>query len=721
MFIIALCEFYLFSGKEALKMTFRKRLLSAVLSLSIALSSVPLMPVTASAISPNVNKEDYVDYDLFIIEGDEDINEDVIKKIEKAARKDYDELTYGDLQKITSLDLSGLELKGIPPVVQYMFGLRTLDLSENLLCIDNVQNLDFSYCDELVTLDISNNYLVKAPSWFVSLDINVKDISNNLLGTDDQRHVELTKTAYYYILGDKVNENELKDRILSTLELSDGTDLPEFFYDPELPTYDLEYPDDDRNTNVKVDIDLSKFVDKSGVVTKTGVLTGSAGLNVLTENENTSADFKIYFLDGTSPSTLREQLEVLIEECGELDKGSYTTSSWTSYEASLKTAQAIFDYPSADTDMLRTALDSLRMAVDSLVPGVTADTKKTLSSLLSIAKTYEELQYSTASWEQFEAAVNAVQNAVDNTDTTIYAANTAIKDFQRAQLALTVSYRKQPDIILKSSFEAIYGDDETITAKGTTRGGNSYVISFNGNDVTAPADFDPEIVCESENEEAIRMEAGSASDYKIISFVTEKDFPGTALVKMDVSDVYTKGIYNLYKWNSSAKKSEFVKEVVVTDGQAIFTVSSGGDYYISSVLQNFRLVSSSLTIDDEKLTIMGSFKTELTVGDFRKRLQNGEVIEIRTADDKTPYNGARLATGMTASVPNSGVKYTVVVPGDCNCDGTVSPSDAVEILRALVEYEALTTYETKLAADVTGDGWVRGDDAVQILKYCVGM
>lgn len=702
-------------------MTFKKRLLSAVLSLSIALTSIPMVNIAASAISQNFDKEDYVDWTLFVIEGDEDINEDVIKKIEKAARKDYDDLTYGDLQKITNLDLSGLELKGVPPVVQYMFGLHTLDLSENLLCIDNVQNLDLSYCDRLVSLDISNNYLVKAPSWFVSLDINVKDISNNLLGTDDQRNVELTKTAYYYILGDKVNENELKDRILSTLELSDGTDLPESFYDPELPTYDVANEDQDRNKNVKVDIDLSKFVDKNGIVTKTGVLTGSAGLNVLTENENTSAQFKIYFLDGNSPSTLREQLEVLIDECGDLDKGDYTLSSWTSYEASLKTAETIFDYPAADTDMLRTALDGLRMAIDSLVLGVTSDTKKTLSSLLSIAKTYKELEYSTASWEKFDAAVKAVQGAIDNADTTIYAANTAIKDFQRAQLALTVSFRKQPDMIPQRVFEAIYGDDETITAKGTTRGGNQYTISFNGNDVITPADFNPEIVCESANEAAIRMEAGSASDYKIISFVNTNAFPGAALVKMDVSDVYTKGIYNLYKWDAKAKKSEFVKEVVVNDGWAIFTVTSGGDYYISSVLQNFQLVSSSLAIDNEKLTVMGKFRTELTVADFRDRLQNGAAIEIRTADDKVPYEGAKLATGMTASVPNSGVKYTVIVPGDCNCDGKISPADAVEILRALVEFEALTTYETKLAADVNCDEWVRGDDAVQILRYCVGM
>ncbi len=701
-------------------MTFTKKIISAVLSLSIALSCGTAVNITASAVSTKVDKEDYVDESLFLL-NDEEWNDDLVKKIEKAAKSDYDDMTYGDLQKITSLDLSGMELEYLPPVIQYMFNLRTLDLSENLLCIDNVKNLDLSCLEKLTSIDISNNYLVKAPSWFVALDINVKDISNNLLGTDDQRHVQLTKTAYYYILGDNVDVNELKDKILSTLELSDGTQLPKYFYDPELPTYDLEYEDEEHNERVKVDADLSKFTDKNGVVTKTGVLTGSAGLNVATQNANTSAQFKIYFLDGSSPSSLRERLEVLIDECSALDKGEYTASSWTAYEASQKTAQAILDYPSADTDMLKTALDSLRRAADSLVKGVNADTKKTLTSLLSIAKTYKEDDYSTASWDKFEAAVSALTTASTDTNTTVYAANTAIKDFQRAQLSLSATLKKTPDIIPKSSFEAIYGDDETITAKGTTRGGTEYTITFNGNDVTAPADFNPEILCESANESAIRTEAGSASDYKIISFKSTNNFPGAALVKIDVSDVYTKGVYNLYKWNSSQKKGEFVKEVVITDGYAIFTVSSGGDYYISSVLQNFSLVSSTLTVDNEKMTVIVPFKTQLTVGGFRSRMQNGKALTILTSDGETARDSERLATGMTVSAPNSGVTYTVVVMGDCNGDGKVNTADSVRILRAVVELEALDTYAERLAADVTGDGWVRSSDAVQILRYCVGM
>lgn len=701
-------------------MTFTKKIISAVLALSIALSCGSAVNITASAVSTNVNKEDYVDWSLFLLNGEE-WNEELVKRIEKTVRSDYDDMTYGDLQKITALNLSGLELEYLPPVLQYMFNLRTLDLSENLLCTENVQKLDLSRLEKLASIDISNNYLVKAPSWFVSLDAKVKDISNNLLATDHQRHVQLNKTAYYYILGDTIDENELKDAILSTLELSDGTKLPKYLYDPELPTYNLEYEGQEHNEKVKADIDLSKFVGENGVVIKTGTLTGSAGLNTTSGNENTSAQFKIYFIDGSSPSALRERLEALIDECSSLDKSEYTASSWAAYEASLKTAQAIVEYPSADTDMLKTALDSLRTAADSLVKGVNADTKKALSGLLAVAKTYKESDYSTASWERFEAAVSALTAASTDTDTTVYAANAAIKAFQRAQLALSATPQKTPDIIPKSSFEAIYGDDETITAKGTTRSGAEYTISFNGNDITAPADFNPEMICESANESAIRTEVGSASDYKIISFKTTSAFPGAALVKIDVSDVYTNGVYNLYKWDSSRKKGEYITDIDITDGYAIFTASSGGDYYISSVAQNFPLVSSTLTIDNEKKTVITPFKTQLTVGKFRNQLQKGKALIITDADGKTPRDSASLATGMTVSAPNSGITYTIVVSGDCNGDGKITPADSVEILRALVEFEALTTYEARLAADVTGDGWVRGNDAVQILRYCVGM
>ena len=713
-------------------MTIKKRILAAAMVGCMAATSLPAMSVSASAALDMTYREKQTvfefDDDLFYVNGV--FAEKVVEVLEKRLKKDYDEITFEDLLEISTLDLSGLELEGVPGIIQYCFRLRKLDLSENLLRSADVNKLDFGNCIALTTVDISNNYLTSVPSWFVSMDISKKDISNNLIGTANQRSVVLGNSTYYYMLGDTVDENALKDRILSTIKLSDGTKLPDFLYNSELPTYvipegyteeDFEDGNYDRNTEVYVDIDISKCLDKDGKVEKTDTITGKAGIYCPNSNENTWVEFKVYLLDGNDPSSVKVRLETLIGDCDSLEKTNYTTGSWTAYEAALDSAEAILGYTAADSDMLKNALDNLTAAKNNLVMGVSTETKKTLNDLLNIAKKFEETAYSTTSWKNFKKAMDAMQACVDDPETSIDDANEAIKDYQAAQAALTPTLQVIPAKILKKDFEAIYGEDEIVTAKGVTRGGYKYTWTFNGNDVTLPADFDPEIKYESEFEESIRFEVGSASDYQLISFAQNGSFPGTAVVTLDVSAVYTEGTYRLYKWDSSAKKSEFLKEVTVEDGEVQFTVDNGGDYFISSVLQNFQMISSNFDIDHEKLTISSKFKKKYTVGDFRTFIENGEAVEVLAADGSAVLDSAYISTGMTATAANSDVSYTIVVPGDCDGDGNVTSLDAVNILRAIVGEEVLTSYCSKVAADVTDDGWIRVDDAVAILKYCIGM
>ncbi len=710
-------------------MTLKKRLFAAAMAGCIAATSIPTMSLSASAaIDMSFKESDYVDSDLFLVDGE--WNDDVLKVIEKAARKDYDELTYSDLEDITSLDLSGLELEGVPGVIQYMFRLRSLDLSENRLRSADVNKLDLSNLYALTSVDISDNYLVTVPSWFVSLNITKKDISDNLIGTTGQRSVELGNDTYYFMVGDVVDEFELKDKILSTMKLSDGTLLPDFFYDPKLPTYVIpegydkdDYDDEtyDRNTEVFVDFDYSKFVNKDGEVEKQGTISGTAGIYTANTNSNATDEFKIYFLDPNDPTTVEVRLQTLINECNELKEAEYTEASWKAYAAALKSAETLLDYSGADADMLKSALDNLAAAKNNLIMGVNDDTKKVLGELLKIAKEFKEDDYSTASWKEFEDAVNALQDAVDDPETSIVDANAAIKAYQRAQAGLTTTMKSAPDIILKSQFEAIYGEDMTVRAKGVTRGGDKYSWEFNGNDIKTPADFNPEIRYESEFEEAIRFEVGSASDYQLISFAETGAFPGIAVITLDVSGIYTEGTYRLYKWNKGTSKSEFLKEVTIKDGEVEFTLDNGGDYFISSVLQNFQMISSNFDINHEKLTITGKFKKKYTVADFRTSIENGEAVEILDAAGFRVLDKSYIATGMTVTAPNSDVSYTIVVPGDCDGDGNVTALDSVAILQAIVGEEALTTYISKAAADVTGDGWIRVDDAVAILRYCIGM
>lgn len=711
-------------------MTLKKRLLAAAVAGCIAATSIPAMAVsTYAALDMDYDEDDLVYADgLFDVDGKE--NKNVLKAIEKAIGIDYDDITYADLERLTSLDLSGMELEGVPAAIQYMFRLRSLDLSENRLRNADVNKLDLSNLYALSSVDISDNYLTSVPAWFVSLDITKKDISDNLIGTTGQRSVELGNDTYYFMIGDKIDEAELKDKILSTLKLSDGTLLPEFFYDPKLPTYvipegydikDFENDAYDKNIDVFVELDLDKYVDADGKVTEVGSVKGEAGIYTANNNENVVDEFKVYFMDPNDPTTVEVRLQTLINECKDLKEAEYTAATWKAYEAALKSAETILAYQAADAEMVKSALDNLTAAKNALINGVSDETKKVLNELINISKNFIEDDYSTASWKDFENAVNAMQDALDDPETSIVDANAAIKAYQNAQARLTTTLKSAPAIILKSQFEAIYGEDMTVRAKGVTRGGDKYSWEFNGNDIKTPADFNPEIKYESEYEEGIRFEVGSASDYQLISFAEKGAFPGMAVVTLDVSNVYTEGTYRLYKWNASAKKSEFLKEVEIKDGTVEFTIDNGGDYFISSVLQNFQMISSNFDINHEKLTITGKFKKKYTVSDFRTSIENGEALEILDAAGFRVLDSSYIATGMTATAANSDVAYTIIVPGDCDGDGNVTALDSVSILQAIVGEEALTTYTSKAAADVTGDGWIRVDDAVAILRYCIGM
>mgnify|MGYP001026310733 FL=1 len=275
--------------------------------------------------------------------------------------------------------------------------------------------------------------------------------------------------------------------------------------------------------------------------------------------------------------------------------------------------------------------------------------------------------------------------------------------------------------ITKAEFESIYGENKYVTARGATRDGSKYSWKFIGTDVSKPADFDPEVLYTSSVEEQIRFEVGSASDYQIISFKQTGAFPGIGELTLDVSKVYKNGVYRLYKWNTATKKSEFIREVTVENGSVTTSFSEGGDYFISSVLQNFQMISSNFVINNDKRTIAAGFKKKYTVADFRDNIENGEFIKITNADGTAASETQYIATGMKAAAPNSDVSYSLIVSGDVDGDGNCTALDAVTILKAVIGETTLENYEQKAAADVNGDGWVRADDAVVILKYIVGI
>ena len=719
-------------------MKLNKRIAAAVLSGCLAVSAVQSsVALTGFAAVTDYDSNDYVwfyDESLFRGTGETAPNEKFIKAIQSATNvKDYTEITFGDLERVTVLNLSGLGLESIPGVIQYMPRLRTLDLSNNKLRSATIGTLDLSKDIALTSVDLSNNYLTSVPAWFSALNITTKKINNNLLNTTNQRKLIVTPDTYYFGVGDTISEQDIKifkDKVLSTVTLSDKSMLPEYFYDPDLPTYNI--PDSEknntstylRNENIEFDIDFSSYL-TNGVVSKAGKITGTIALGIYgngtSSNPNIRATVTVYFLDGNDPTTVKFRLETLIAECEKLTKESYTSNSWTVFSNQLSTAKAILSYSNTDSTMLQNAYDSLTEAKKNLVSGVNTNTKKILTDLLTIAKTYKEEDYTAESWKPLDTAITMLTDASNDTSTSLDDANKAIKAFQDAQNGLVPTKQSVPDKITKAQFESIYGENKTVTAKGATRDGSRYSWKFTGTDVSKPADFDPEVLYTSSNEEQIRFEVGSASDYQIISFKQTGAFPGIGELTLDVSNVYKNGTYRLYKWNATTKKSEFIREVTVENGSVTTSFSEGGDYFISSVLQNFQMISSNFKINNDKRTIAAGFKKKYTVADFRENIENGEAIKVTNADGTAATETQYIATGMKAMAPNSDVSYSLIVSGDVDGDGNCTALDAVNILKAVIGETTLDTYEQKAAADVNDDGWVRADDAVVILKYIVGM
>lgn len=688
---------------------------------------------------------DEVFYSDFATDNKTEVQEKLLEVFERACGKDYDKITYGDLKKITSLNLSKMELTDIPLCIKYMVNLRSLDLSHNDLQNEyNVPSLNLSELKKLKTLDVSYNYLTKVPSWYVLDGIDKKYIDHNLLPGDDQRSIKAQTPVYYFMDGEGIYIDELKEKILADICFDNGAALPEFLYDPDDSSDEqpLRIVTDDNG-----DTPLDAYVNEDGKFELPGdVNYTSAAITVrLFDNENnanTKTEIKIFLLDGSSPTTAKARLETLLGEVENLDKTLYTSGSFANFENAQKTAKAIFDYPNSDAEMLKTALEQLDVAKNSLILGIDDKTKTVLTELSAVGKTYKEEDYSPSSWESLQKALDKITAIAADANATLSSAKTAILSFQNAQKGLEKTRLDVPSVIPKSDFEAIFGENKTVSAKGSTRSGRTYEWKFPGTKVTAPADFNPEITDAPSGEDAIMLESGRAGGYFAFSTTQSGAFAGTGTLTVNVSDKLGDGAYYYYKWNSSGS---LIGEVSVKNGSLSVDVSEGGTYYISNVLQRFELVSDKLEIDFAKRSIIVPLCPGYNAANFKNLFKYGSSVSVYDADGKPVSSSSRVKTGMKASSPK-GEEYTVTVMGDVNDDGYVNAKDALEILKYFVSGGGAPGGEDKTdtqnvngnpeanvpqkqfgigatginVADVNGDGFMNAKDSLLILKAFIG-
>ncbi|MBP1563658.1 MAG: hypothetical protein J6C38_08065 [Oscillospiraceae bacterium] len=740
-------------------MKFGKRIISAItagLCVFSAFSGIA-SPLTINAFAADTQKTfdgkynltDKVNYySYFRTENTAEIQDDLDAVFEKVCQKEISKITYGDLKKITTLNLSGMELEDIPKCIMYMENLRTLNLSlNNLRYENNVLSLNLSALKKLNTLDVSWNYLSKVPSWYVLDGISNKYINHNLLSGDDQRYIKARTPVYYFMDGEKISIEAFKEKILADICFDDGTSLPDFLYDPD--SYGSDQPlkvvtDDDGK------IPLEDYLNDSGDKIELGSDTDYTSVSVTVQlfssanNANTKTTIKVFILDGSSPTTAKARLETLFDEIKDYQKEDYTSGSWTNFENAQKTAEAIMKYPNSDAEMLKTALEQLDAAKRSLVLGINPDTKTVLNDLASVGKTYKEEEYTPSSWNVLQKALDRIATILADTNSTLSSAKNAILSFQNAQKNLEKTKLVVPNKILKADFTKIFGESgKSVSAKGTTRSGRSYSWVFHGTAVTNPADFTPGITDTPAEDSAIMLESGRAGGYLAFSTTQSGDFPGKGKLTINVSDKFSDGLCYYYKWNSTS--GSLIGEATVSGGNVTVEVSEGGTYYISTVLQRFDLVSSKLEIDAENHSICVPLCSGYTSSDFKRLFSYASSVVVYDADENPVSGTARIKSGMKASSPN-GELYTITVMGDVNDDGYVNPMDALAVLKYSIsntssktENKEETTKDTDKetteapeeqapekkfgiavtgvnVADVNNDGYINIIDSLMILK-----
>lgn len=696
-----------FKKKGCCKVFNKKKLLSSVLACVISLSSVNAASFCAFAddektvmtFDGKYDMEDYVDFDYFSTDNDSEIEEKLIDIIErKAGVKDYSLMTYKDLAKITTLDLSGLKLVDVPSCINYMTNLTRLDLSSNYLQSDTLKKLSLLGCTKLSNIDLSDNYLTTMPSWFMSDRVKNGKITKNFVDSENPRYITATQDTYYLMNGEEVNEDDFKNQILKTIRLNDNKELPEIFFEyngtPAYPKSDgVDYP-------YQLDIVSWKVPITDGKVKVSANSTVEVEVRLFNDadNANTVTTITVYLLNDKDLYSLKKRLESLVKECDSVDKDAYTETTYNNFSLAYDTAQAILKYGNADVQMLTNALESLTNAKQKLHLG-TKDLQDMLKELVTVGGKYKESDYTPESWSVFSKAFEKIKAIASDKNATIESAQSAVKSFQNAQSGLKSSVVDVPDKILKAEFEKIYGENKNVTASGKTSQGTEYKWTFNGRDIAKPADFSPEVKDTDTAETEIMVEAGSVSNYRMFVTSGKDTLPGKAVLQLDVSDKFTNGKYYLYKWDSSAKRSVLSGTVQVKNGIAEITLEEGGVYYICPTIQNFPLVSSKFDIDDTKKSVMIYPKSVTYVSTLKNSLDYGTYTTVLDKDGKAVSSGSRLETGMTVNAPNMD-KYRIVVMGDADNNGVFNIKDLESAIDMLLE----DSYSEKTVEELDFDG-----------------
>ena len=146
-----------------------------------------------------------------------------------------------------------------------------------------------------------------------------------------------------------------------------------------------------------------------------------------------------------------------------------------------------------------------------------------------------------------------------------------------------------------------------------------------------------------------------------------------------------------------------------------FTVNNINDDEVSE--PELKLVSSKYKIDEENKTC--KIPPNITLNIFKNNVNAEDIKYIVNSDEETIEETEILGTGARINLTEE-IQYKLIVIGDVNGDGKITPTDVTKIKREIVGLEKLKN-EYREAGDVNESKSITTTDLVKVKEVLIGI
>ena len=153
----------------------------------------------------------------------------------------------------------------------------------------------------------------------------------------------------------------------------------------------------------------------------------------------------------------KEQLKQLIDQTKTYQENQYTTASWDVLRKALSSAEQTFNDTNSTQEQVDQAVSTLQASIKQLEKKPV--NKEQLKQLIDQTKTYQENQYTTASWDVLRKALSSAEQTFNDTNSTqeqvdqvVSTLQASIKQLEKKQIEPKVILKNViPDIVQKSA------------------------------------------------------------------------------------------------------------------------------------------------------------------------------------------------------------------------------------------------------------------------------